>query len=135
MPETNQADSKLDRGRTFRPETQAERRLKYGATVLLTILLAIALLAGVVYLANDFRIRTDTTSNGIYSLKPQTTRLIQNLPEKVKIVGLFPDSSHPKIVYPGAALTANPQAAAFLTWLHGPKGAAAFKPFGFLALK
>jgi len=53
----------------------------------------------------------------------------------VRIVGLFPDSSHPKIVYPGAALTANPQAAAFLAWLHGPKGAAAFKPFGFLALK
>lgn len=53
----------------------------------------------------------------------------------VKIVGLFPDSSHPKIVYPGAAITANPQAAAFLTWLHGPKGAAAFKPFAFVALK
>jgi len=53
----------------------------------------------------------------------------------VKIVGLFPDSSHPRIVYPGAALTTNPQAAAFLTWLHGPKGAAAFKPFGFVAVK
>lgn len=53
----------------------------------------------------------------------------------VKIVALFPDSSHPKIVYPGAALTANPQATAFLAWLHGPKGAAAFKPFGFVALR
>ena len=53
----------------------------------------------------------------------------------VKIVGLFPDASHPKIVYPGAAITAKPQAAAFLAWLHGPKGAAAFKPFGFLPLK
>ena len=53
----------------------------------------------------------------------------------VKIVGLFPDASHPKIVYPGAAITANPQAAAFLAWLHGPKGAAAFGPFGFVALK
>ncbi|HEY4031814.1 MAG TPA: molybdate ABC transporter substrate-binding protein [Caulobacteraceae bacterium] len=53
----------------------------------------------------------------------------------VKIVGLFPDSSHPKIVYPGAALTANPQATAFLGWLHGPKGAAAVKPFGFVAVK
>jgi molybdate transport system substrate-binding protein len=54
---------------------------------------------------------------------------------QVKIVGLFPDSSHPKIVYPGAAITANPGATAFLAWLHGPKGAAAFKPFGFVALK
>src|SRR6185312_15115210 len=54
---------------------------------------------------------------------------------RVKIVGLFPESSHPKIVYPGAAVTANPQATAFLDWLHGPKGAAAFRPFGFTALK
>jgi molybdate transport system substrate-binding protein len=50
---------------------------------------------------------------------------------QVKIVGLFPDSSHPKIVYPGAAITAKAQATAFLAWLHGPKGAAAVKPFGF----
>jgi molybdate transport system substrate-binding protein len=54
---------------------------------------------------------------------------------QVKIVGLFPDASHPRIVYPGAAVTANPQATAFLGWLHGAKGAAAFRPFGFVALK
>jgi molybdate transport system substrate-binding protein len=54
---------------------------------------------------------------------------------RVKIVGLFPDSSHPKIVYPGAAITAKPEAAAFLKWLHGPRAAAIFKPFGFAALK
>jgi molybdate transport system substrate-binding protein len=50
---------------------------------------------------------------------------------QVRIVALFPDSSHPKIVYPGAAITANPQAKAFLDWLHGPKGAAAVKKYGF----
>jgi molybdate transport system substrate-binding protein len=53
----------------------------------------------------------------------------------VRIVGLFPDSSHPPIVYPGAAITTQPQAAAFLIWLHGPKGAAVFKKYGFAALK
>jgi molybdate transport system substrate-binding protein len=53
----------------------------------------------------------------------------------VRIVGLFPDASHPKIVYPGAAITANAQASAFLAWLRGPKGAAAFRPFGFIPLK
>lgn len=53
---------------------------------------------------------------------------------RVRIVGLFPDWSHPKIVYPGAAVTARPEAAAFLAWLHGPKAAAIFKPFGFMAL-
>jgi molybdate transport system substrate-binding protein len=54
---------------------------------------------------------------------------------QVRIVDFFPDTSHPKIVYPGAAITDNSQAAAFLAWLHGPKGAAAFRPFGFTALK
>jgi molybdate transport system substrate-binding protein len=53
----------------------------------------------------------------------------------VRIVGLFPDSSHPKIVYPGAAVTRRPEAAAFLQWLHGPRAAAIFRPFGFVALK
>ncbi len=53
----------------------------------------------------------------------------------VKIVGLLPDSSHPRIVYPGAAITTNAHAKAFLDWLHGPKGAASFKPFGFVAAK
>jgi molybdate transport system substrate-binding protein len=53
----------------------------------------------------------------------------------VRIVGLFPDGSHPPIVYPGAAITANPQGAAFLAWLHGPKGAAVFRTYGFAAVK
>ena len=52
----------------------------------------------------------------------------------VKIVGLFPDASHPRIVYPGVAVTKNPAAAAFLTWLHSAKGAAVFKKYGFAAL-
>ena len=53
----------------------------------------------------------------------------------VKIVALFPDASHPPIVYPGAAITTNPQADAFLAWLHGPKGAAAVGKYGFAAVK
>lgn len=52
----------------------------------------------------------------------------------VKIVGLFPDTSHPRIVYPGVAVTKNPAAISFLTWLHGAKGAAVFKKYGFAAL-
>jgi ABC-type uncharacterized transport system involved in gliding motility auxiliary subunit len=74
---------------TFAAETQKERWLKYGANVLLSVVVVILLSIGVVYAAQRTAIRTDTTSNKVYSLKPQTTRLIQNLPEKVKIVGLF----------------------------------------------
>lgn len=53
----------------------------------------------------------------------------------VRIVDLFPDASHPPIVYPGAAITPNPLGAAFLDWLHGPKGVAVFKKYGFTTLK
>jgi molybdate transport system substrate-binding protein len=55
----------------------------------------------------------------------------------VKIVGLFPENSHPRIVYPGAviAASANPAAAPFLTWLHGPDAAAIFRKYGFVALR
>jgi molybdate transport system substrate-binding protein len=53
----------------------------------------------------------------------------------VRIVGLFPDSSHPPIVYPAAAVTANPEAQAFLAWLKGPRAAAIFTRFGFRPAK
>jgi molybdate transport system substrate-binding protein len=55
----------------------------------------------------------------------------------VKIVGLFPETSHPKIIYPGAAVAAstNRGAAPFLVWLHSAKGEAVFKKYGFVALK
>jgi molybdate transport system substrate-binding protein len=55
---------------------------------------------------------------------------------KVRIVGLFPDDSHPPIIYPGAvtANAANPEAASFLGYLQGPEGAAVFRKYGFIVL-
>jgi molybdate transport system substrate-binding protein len=55
----------------------------------------------------------------------------------VRIVGLFPESSHPKIVYPAALVAAStaPGAAPFLAWLRSPKGEAIFKKYGFAAAK
>jgi molybdate transport system substrate-binding protein len=55
---------------------------------------------------------------------------------KVRIVGLFPDASHPKIVYPAALVGAstNPLGAAFLRFLEGPKAAAVFRKYGFVTL-
>ena len=51
----------------------------------------------------------------------------------VRIVDLFPESTHPKILYP-AALTRNaqgPEAAAYLSFLEGRDAAAIFRRFGF----
>ena len=55
----------------------------------------------------------------------------------VKIIGLFPESSHPRIIYPGAVVAAStaPGAARFLAYLQGAKGQAIFRKYGFAALK
>jgi len=55
---------------------------------------------------------------------------------KVKIVGTFPDDSHPPIVYPAAALanSKNPHAEALLRYLAGPEARAIFEKDGFAVL-
>lgn len=52
---------------------------------------------------------------------------------KVRTVGVFPASSHPPIVYPGAvtARSRNSGAASFLGFLQGPQAGAIFKRYGF----
>jgi molybdate transport system substrate-binding protein len=55
---------------------------------------------------------------------------------KVRIVGLFPDATHPRIVYPAALVAASHNAAApgYLAFLQGPQASAIFKRFGFIVL-
>ena len=52
---------------------------------------------------------------------------------KVRIVGLFPDSTHPPIVYPAALVGAsrNPNGPQFLRFLTGRQAAAIFHRYGF----
>lgn len=52
---------------------------------------------------------------------------------KVRIVGLFPAGTHPKIVYPVALVAGskNPDAAKFLAYLGGPQAASVFRKYGF----
>jgi molybdate transport system substrate-binding protein len=51
---------------------------------------------------------------------------------KVRVVGLFPENTHPPIVYP-MAMTATGRAAAvnFASWLNRPEARAIFKKYGF----
>jgi molybdate transport system substrate-binding protein len=51
----------------------------------------------------------------------------------VRVVGVFPPSSHPPIVYPGAvtATSRNSGAAAFLGFLQGPRASVIFRRYGF----
>ena len=55
---------------------------------------------------------------------------------KVRIVGLFPAGTHPKIVYPVAVVAGskNPDAAKFMAYLSGPQAAAVFRKYGFTVL-
>lgn len=74
---------------SFKPESQQERWVKYGANVVLTIVVAVALAIGVMVFAQRARARIDTTATNSYSLKPQTLSLIQNLKQPVKLVSLY----------------------------------------------
>jgi molybdate transport system substrate-binding protein len=53
----------------------------------------------------------------------------------VRVVGTFPASSHPKIVYPVAlTATAKPQAAELLAWLRSPEARRIWENRGFVVL-
>jgi molybdate transport system substrate-binding protein len=53
----------------------------------------------------------------------------------VRIVDLFPDNSHPPIIYPAALLKgATPGAAEFLRFVEGPEAKAIFEHYGFRRL-
>ncbi len=55
--------------------------------------------------------------------------------KKVKVVSVFPEASHPPIVYVCAVCKdADPSAAKFEAFLTGPKGAAVLKKYGFLPM-
>jgi molybdate transport system substrate-binding protein len=53
----------------------------------------------------------------------------------VKIIGTFPEHTHPPIIYPAAATTtAKPDTAAYLTFLRSPPARAIFERYGFAVL-
>jgi molybdate transport system substrate-binding protein len=55
----------------------------------------------------------------------------------VRIVGLFPDASHPPIVYPAALVAAaspNPAASGYLAFLQSPRAGVIFRRYGFIVL-
>jgi hypothetical protein len=84
-----QKSNEVTGSRAFAVETQKERWLKYGANVALTCIVVVLLAGFGAYIFQRHRIRTDTTASGAYSLKPPTVQLIKNVPQKVRLVGLF----------------------------------------------
>lgn len=81
-------------GTGFVVESQKDRWVKYGANVLLTVVVVLLLGGFLIYIAQRHNVRRDTTRGGNYSLKPQTVKLVESLPQKVKLVGLFTRTRH-----------------------------------------
>jgi hypothetical protein len=72
-------------------ESQRERWLKYGGNVALVTVLVIAVAVLLIWCFQTRRlsIRHDTTSDNLYSLKPQTITIIKNNKQPIKIVSLY----------------------------------------------
>ncbi len=71
------------------PENQQQRWVKYGANVVLVSVIVILLAGVVIYLAQRKPVRFDTTTGGLYSLKPQTLNVIKNNKDKITIISLY----------------------------------------------
>jgi ABC-type uncharacterized transport system len=75
--------------------TQRDRWLKYGANVALSCLAAIALAVLATYAAERRPIRIDATAEGLYSLKPQTIKIIRDIQTPIRLVSLYTHSKPP----------------------------------------
>src|SRR5450432_1505329 len=72
------------------PESQHERWLKYGANVLASSLVVVALAVMLTWMAQGHAMRVDTTLGQTQSLRPQSVNFIQDLKQPVRIAALYP---------------------------------------------
>jgi hypothetical protein len=71
------------------PESQRERWIKYGGNVVLASIVVVLIAVLVIWLSQEANARVDTTTSGMYSLKPQTINLIKDNKQKIKLVSLY----------------------------------------------
>jgi hypothetical protein len=74
---------------TPKPQTQHQRWITYGANVAMVSVVVLLLAVAVTWLAQELNTRVDTTSAGLYSLKPQTVNIIRDNKQTIKIVSLY----------------------------------------------
>jgi hypothetical protein len=96
------------------PQTQGQRWIKYGSNVILSSLIVIALAVLVTWMAQARAQRIDTTIGSTQSLRPQTLSYIKELPQKIRLYGLYPkvkSDSHEQDFYQPVADLLNEYAA------------------------
>src|SRR3989304_4537235 len=69
--------------------TQRQRRAKYGANVGMSVVLALAILVAVNFVANRHSKKFDLTKGGMNTLADQTVKVLGNLKEDVQITAFF----------------------------------------------
>ncbi|HUB25124.1 MAG TPA: Gldg family protein [Tepidisphaeraceae bacterium] len=77
-------------------ESQRQRWLKYGGNVVLTCIVAIALAIMVTYASERKPWRIDTTAAGLYSLKPQTLKILHRVNKPIRLISLYTHSKPPQ---------------------------------------
>ena len=77
------------------PESQKQRWVKYGANVALASVIAIILAIVVSHIAQGKPTRIDTTAAGLYSLKPQTLKILAQVKTPIRLVSLHTKSNAP----------------------------------------
>src|SRR5512133_344878 len=87
--------TQTDKQTKVHAESQKKRWVKYGANVALVSVIAAVLTFLVVAIAQKASRQWDTTSQAIYSLKPQTTNIIRDLKQKLRIVSLYSAQAKP----------------------------------------
>lgn len=73
------------------PETQLQRRAKYGTNVAVSILLVLAILFAVNFVVNRNSKRFDLTKSGENTLADQSVKVLKGLKEEVKMLAFFPN--------------------------------------------
>lgn len=79
----------MSNSKKFQNESQQQRWIKYGSNVALAVVVVVVLAGLLVYLAQRFDKRVDTTTAGLYSLKPQTVQILKDVKQKIKLVSLY----------------------------------------------
>ncbi|MBN2185787.1 MAG: Gldg family protein [Candidatus Krumholzibacteriota bacterium] len=75
----------------------ARRSTRYGLNTAISILLAIAIFIFLQTIVTRHSLRIDTTTNGRFSLSPQTRKVLENLESDITITSFFKEASADKI--------------------------------------
>lgn len=120
----------LGDGRLAMAETTSVPAGRYGRQALTTLGLWDAL-SGRLAQADNVRAAMAFVSRGEAPLGIVYATDAQAEP-KVRVVGTFPQATHPRILYPAALTKASPAGRAVLDYLSGPRAMAVFAAEGFL---